>query len=737
MGNSSQADMREIHFTVASALLSELGERLVAKPHIALAELVKNSYDADANKVIIRFGLDRIEVIDNGHGMDFDEFKDFWMRIGTPHKQEKRVSRNLKRAMTGSKGVGRLAVQFLARKIELRTVSEKDTGTEIRTHLDWDVAVKVGELTEATALYIKTPAAMRFPDGKPHGTLITLSNLKQNWSVDEIVKLAREIWWLQPPFRSNPTLTTDAQQAFDVVVESPDAEIVGKFQMQMEAIRDIWYARLVGKLFEAQNDGTKTCIVRLSVEFAGENPDVLEYPIPNCKLHEAEFEIRIFHFLYRQPYGIKVDDAREYLNEYGGVRVYDAGFHLPFYGQPENDWLGVEIDHSHRLSRSKLLPEELHVPAGMEYLPTQSRLFGVVHVNTSRERNLTTREDVNEEEYLKISVTRDRLNDNQALQNLRYIVRFALDFYAMQEAKRGYDRAMTKQSIEPILEKFENVDRVLQSYKREIPEPIFTVLRYQVQDAIKATESDAEIRARQAGLLGALATAGISALAYEHEVNKQFHLLGDVIKKLNNLRVPDKSTRRTLDELSEQLTSWLQRARATRALFSPLLDEESRGLKARLKARSLVNEVRNQMEILTRGAVIEIDDVDESLRLPEARFTEWSAIFQNVFINAVNAMIDTDRKYIHVSSRIHGRRREILVQDTGSGVDLSTAGDLFKPFVRKLKLSSERRALGLGGSGLGLTIVRMIADNIGCGVAFVKPDEGFNTAFQISWSETS
>ncbi|MEI6128403.1 MAG: hypothetical protein WCQ99_17805, partial [Pseudomonadota bacterium] len=35
-------------FSVDSMLLRELGERLVGRPHIALAELVKNSYDADA-----------------------------------------------------------------------------------------------------------------------------------------------------------------------------------------------------------------------------------------------------------------------------------------------------------------------------------------------------------------------------------------------------------------------------------------------------------------------------------------------------------------------------------------------------------------------------------------------------------------------------------------------------------------------------------------------------------------
>ena len=94
--------VEKVKFTVDSALLRELGERLVGKPHIALAELVKNSYDADATKVEIRFKADSIEVVDNGHGMSFTEFEKFWMRVGSQHKQKQRFSREFNRPFTGS-----------------------------------------------------------------------------------------------------------------------------------------------------------------------------------------------------------------------------------------------------------------------------------------------------------------------------------------------------------------------------------------------------------------------------------------------------------------------------------------------------------------------------------------------------------------------------------------------------------------------------------------------------------
>ena len=44
-----------LRFSVDSLLLGEIGERLVTKNYIALAELVKNAYDADATEMTIKF----------------------------------------------------------------------------------------------------------------------------------------------------------------------------------------------------------------------------------------------------------------------------------------------------------------------------------------------------------------------------------------------------------------------------------------------------------------------------------------------------------------------------------------------------------------------------------------------------------------------------------------------------------------------------------------------------------
>ncbi len=164
------------------------------------------------------------------------------------------------------------------------------------------------------------------------------------------------------------------------------------------------------------------------------------------------------------------------------------------------------------------------------------------------------------------------------------------------------------------------------------------------------------------------------------------------------------------------------------------MDEESRTTRRRFRAYLIVEQIKEQMGTLMRGIDV-VNEIEKSIRLPTATITEWGAVFQNVYINAVNAMIDSRTKSIKATSYLQGRIRYILIKDTGKGVDLSSSEELFEPFVRKLKISPERRSLGYGGTGLGLTIVRMVVEGLNCNVSFVRPENGYKTAFQLYWSE--
>ena len=717
--------MEPLFFSVDAALLKELGERLVGKPHIALAELVKNGYDADATEVTIKVypEKDLIEVIDNGNGMDFEEFKDYWMRIGSTHKQKQHISKYFGRPMTGSKGVGRLSVQFLAKKMELRTTSEHDLNKSLIATIEWEKAIKSDLLTKVEVNY-KVEQRGKGSERFNKGTTIILSDLKHDWKDEKFVlELAKEIWWLQPPFRKikpkSKTPELAKENIFDIFFESSNQKLTNDFNWQIRAAMDSWHAKIVGRCTK----GT----LNLSLEFAGKKPKYYKEEFSESQFYEADFEIRIFSLHQRQPHGIKVEDARQYLREYGGVHIYDGGFHLPYYGLKISDWLEIEHDHALRSKITKLLPDELKFEKGeLSFLPNLQRIFGVVNVDTSKE---------NKETGLKILITRDRLEDNNALKNLVKVIRWAMDLYANEEARRVSEEAEANRNIESPKQKFEKVEEVLEKHREEIPEKIYKDLSIGIQTATKAADSEAEATVKRISLLGPLATAGISSLAYQHELKRQFRSIDDIISRIDTISVKDHETQKILFQVKEDLASWVNSARATNALFAYLSDAENIQTRKRFKAKVVIDDIKDQVSILGRGIPIQTSRLDERLLLPKATFPEWSSIFQNVFINAFNALLDSKTKEIDVSSRIKDDYQEILVQDTGSGVKLSEAEDLFKPFERRATITTERQALGYGGTGLGLTIVNLVSTNIGCKVSFVKPELGYKTAFSIKWRE--
>ncbi len=486
----------------------------------------------------------------------------------------------------------------------------------------------------------------------------------------------------------------------------------------MDAILDIWYAKLVGRNAEGH--------VKMSLEFKDEEPIIQDYDIPPpCNLGNGEFEIRIYKLHGMQRQGVYVGHARDYLNEFGGVHVYDSGFHLPYYGNPENDWLRINFDHSHRLTTSVFLPPKLQedVERGMNFLPTLSRTLGVVNVNTSTEKEL------------KIAISRDRLQESIALANLAWMIRYATDFYAIQEAIRSQEASIAEEETETL--KFQTLEDVLDKHVDEIPRKTYQQLKVEIRDASKEIESRAEATADRIGLIAPLATAGITSLAYQHELKRQFTIFTGIIDKLDSLRKAsrEEKIRVALDELRSELYSWIQRAQMTNSLFAYFGAAENLQRRERFSAQQVLEEVWKQVEFLSRGVSFSSQQVDGDLVLPKGSLVEWGAIFQNVFLNAFNAMENSTKKLLSVRSRRTGRELELVVQDTGVGVDLRDVGKLFQPFIRKTPISPDRRSRGYGGTGLGLTIVSLTAQKLGAAVTFVAPDTGFKTAFSLRWRE--
>src|SRR5580692_13145067 len=74
-------------FRPRARLLQLLGDELIGNPRLAVFELVKNAYDADANHVIVTLDLrslqnPSIKVVDDGEGMTIDTIRDVWLVPG-------------------------------------------------------------------------------------------------------------------------------------------------------------------------------------------------------------------------------------------------------------------------------------------------------------------------------------------------------------------------------------------------------------------------------------------------------------------------------------------------------------------------------------------------------------------------------------------------------------------------------------------------------------------------------
>jgi signal transduction histidine kinase len=727
----------QIPFDVDAALLRELGERLVGRADIAVAELVKNAYDADASWVYIQIDKNRIVVEDNGHGMTDNEFRTFWMRIGSPHKVMQRVSKGIKRPLTGSKGVGRLAVQFLGSKVEVATTSDAEDSAELVATVDWEQAEEKSQLTRVVALLYTAEGPGSYADHSKHGTRITITGLYHDWSDPKRAEnLAAEIWQLRSP---EPLSARRSKDQFEIVLSSDDSEVQEKFQNRLLAPLDIWHALIRGELHPPEVFGGPAEL-DVYLTFRDQTAPLQQtFSLPNCPLNKLSFEIRVYSLFGRQPAGIAVSNARDFVGAHGGVKIYDNGFRLPYYGL-EHDWLDIEVDHSHRKSESALLPRALHVPGGLSNLPTQTRLLGYVYVDTGHEASIAKQDAAQSTgreasaakrntEYLQIQVSRDRLADNLAFRVLRNCVRFALDWYAMRETLRRL-REIEREfvALPAPEEKLRSVDQILARHASTLPDRKVELIKKELKAAIDHDAVGQELLSQNLNLLGALATAGIFALAFEHEIARQIAVLEQLSQRL-------RSSGKVAAELAQELDKWIRRARQTRTIFTALSDEESRMKRQRFKARTAIEQFAVQSEPFMTGVTIEFVGIDDNIKLPRGSFAEWSALFQNIFANAANAMIDKKHRLISVSSEQARGKSAILVQDTGVGVNLQDAEKLFEPFERRMKITSERRSLSIGGTGLGLTIVRLLARNLNFSVSFVRPKAKFATCLRIEWEE--
>jgi len=191
-------------------VLNHLGLNLYSNVPAVLSEAVANAWDADAEQVDVWIDPDeeRIEIVDDGHGMDEEDVNNRYLRVGYRRREdEERPNRTPKhnRPVMGRKGIGKLSLFSIAETVKVYTTKDGEQHA-FRMNVD-EIKEAIGEEEVATSTVqpqIYTPTALdEFPDDLEQGTKIVLEDLKKRVHTAESAlrkRLARRFSILEPEY---------------------------------------------------------------------------------------------------------------------------------------------------------------------------------------------------------------------------------------------------------------------------------------------------------------------------------------------------------------------------------------------------------------------------------------------------------------------------------------------------------------------------------------------------------
>ncbi|WP_420634468.1 ATP-binding protein [Candidatus Palauibacter sp.] len=492
-------------------MLRLLGDELIGSPRLAVFELVKNAYDADANEVEVRLdiasgGESRITVSDDGEGMSIDTIRSVWLVPGHDHRQtqrrEGRRSRKHNRLPLGEKGVGRFAVHKLGDRIRLTTRAARSD--ECVVDIDWNDLTSRRFLDQALVrILTRSPEVFR---GGSTGTRIEVTQLRPpEWTRGEVRRLCNQITSICSPF--------DEPGSFQAILTVPGHAIwienLPDFSEILE--RAIWkftFSLKDGR-FDYKYAFRQVPGFKLEGREVSGTGDVLKLPRLDGRRKTTRVVASVhttdgigpvrgeFHVFDRDRQVLRrLGDTRlmtNYLDEHGGVRVYRDGIRIYNYGERGDDWLGLDLRRvnipTRRISRNIIL--------------------GAVHL--SLDSSLDLREKTNREGFV----------ENDAFLRLRQIVLGLLE--ALEEERQIDKERIRTLTKKPSESAFSGIDKPIRQLRNALDD---RGVRKEFEPYVAKIEHD------YVDMQETLLTAGMSGLNLAvvfHEVERGVRVLHDVI----------------------------------------------------------------------------------------------------------------------------------------------------------------------------------------------------------------
>ena len=349
-------------FKPRARLLIQLGDQLIKNESIALIELVKISYDADAKQVNIYMeNVDHPEdgiiiIEDDGYGMSVDIVENVWLEPGSDFKtlqiKNFEVSPKYRRLPIGEKGIGRFGVHKLGNIIEMTTKALDSR--EVFVKIDWTDFDNFKYLDEVPITIIERDIPKLFMQGDT-GTNIVISKLRKKWERGIARTIKRSVTALISPFDTIDSFSAnfdiiDKPGWFEGLLDWKNVKEHSLFHfivtMEDDKISKFFY-EFTPWASMPKVSGREIGINDKLVKAFGQIEDTNgnEISLSDYNIGSVTFEGYIFEldtFILKMGVTDK-SGFKTYLRDNGGVRVFRDGLRVYDYGEPENDWLELNL----------------------------------------------------------------------------------------------------------------------------------------------------------------------------------------------------------------------------------------------------------------------------------------------------------------------------------------------------------------------------------------------------------
>jgi signal transduction histidine kinase len=743
-----------LRFTVDSALLRELGEKLVETVHLALAELIKNAYDADASMALVQFiqdekGNEEIHIIDDGVGMNFQEVEKYWMRIATTNKSEHNISRKYGRPKTGAKGIGRFCCRRLGSRLKLITTGMEDrmfkVGTPVfqKTEVEfpWENFEPGTDVTE-----IECPGEQSIVTGGQTGTTLIIGDLTGQWNLKGYKWLKRQLAVLAAN-RGVRREGYEEDPGFNIMLEAPDLE--GGVRDLREDLINAGWATLSTHI-----NNKHQAVCELDALGIGRKTMISTQTFPNLKDVKLKLGILVDSRKQMRDTGVlSKGTLKDILPQWGGVQVRYQGFRVYPYG--DDDWL--KIDHDRGL-RKRIPVKELYTFAqSLQGINPERVLLNMLSM-----RSYVGNVEVGPlAEGFEMKANREGFLSSPGVDELRSFVRFAVDwatiyrdYYIRVKAKEEVEaaREYLQEVMDQKIEEGKEVESAVNYIQVEVdniasllPKEKGETFKKSVKTAIHVILKHEESNKEELAHLRLIAATSTLLLIFSHEVKS---LLGMLETSKNTIQIIEEKLpnqeQEKLKKIREGLSDLKVRFRELLDMTSLVGIDSKRETPKQLVVRDRIVRAVNAFLLIKNNydITIEYDNVPNNIVIKSILEAELLAILLNILSNSIKSVIAAGgTKKIEISAVRAGGKTVINFRDTGIRLDPTHYEDVFIPFLADpdsrlysnldKMLNPEDKYIVGTGSGLGLSIVKEIVRARNGQISFKSPQKKWNNELEM------